>query len=114
MTLDFKQSIAANDALRTGAYSKTADVHAVHDDALKRHALILITLALAGCGGSSSSEEELPAEPTADAALEIGSVAVNPGDGTLLIGSTSGSFRLPAGRQEPGGVRAVDVGRGQG
>jgi photosystem II stability/assembly factor-like uncharacterized protein len=54
-----------------------------------------------GCGGSSSAEEELPAEPTVDAALEIGSVAVNPGDGALMIGSTSGSYRLPKGAEAP-------------
>lgn len=56
-----------------------------------------MTLALAGCGGSSSSGDELPPEPTVDAALEIGSLAVNPSNDVLLIGSTSGSYRLPAG-----------------
>ena len=48
-----------------------------------------------------SSRGGAAAEPTVDAALEIGSLAVNPGDGTLLIGSTSGAFRLPAGAARP-------------
>ena len=69
---------------------------------MRNHALILVTLALAGCGGSSpSAEEELPPEPTTEAALEIGSLAVRPGDGELLIGSTEGSFRIPKGAKEP-------------
>lgn len=69
---------------------------------MRKHALILLSLALAGCGGgSSSAEEELPADPTPDAALEIGSVAVNPSDGGLTIGSTAGSFRVPKGSSTP-------------
>lgn len=69
---------------------------------MRKHALILITLALAGCGSSSSSaEEDLPPEPTADAALEIGSLATRPGDGELLIGSTNGTYRLPKGAKAP-------------
>ncbi|RKQ90263.1 hypothetical protein C8N24_0063 [Solirubrobacter pauli] len=69
---------------------------------MRKHALILITLALAGCGSSSSSaEEDLPPEPTADAALEVGSLATRPGDGELLIGSTSGTYRLPKGAKAP-------------
>lgn len=66
---------------------------------MRKRALILTSaaFALAGCGGSSSAEEELPSEPTPDAALEIGSVAINPSDGGLMIGSTSGSFKLPQG-----------------
>jgi hypothetical protein len=68
---------------------------------LRKHALILLTLALASCGGSSSAGEELPAEPTPDAALEIGSVAANPSDGSLLVGSTAGSYRLPKGSKSP-------------
>lgn len=69
---------------------------------MRKHALILITLALAGCGDSSSSaEEELPPEPTTEAALEIGSLAARPGDGELLIGSTEGTFRMAKGAQAP-------------
>lgn len=69
---------------------------------MRKTAFILIALAFAGCGSSSSSaEEELPPEPTTDAALEIGSLAVRPGDGELLIGSTEGSFRLPKGASAP-------------
>jgi photosystem II stability/assembly factor-like uncharacterized protein len=64
---------------------------------LRSHALILLTLALAGCGSASSADEATPADPTPDAALEIGSVAVNPSDGSLLVGSTIGSFKLPSG-----------------
>jgi photosystem II stability/assembly factor-like uncharacterized protein len=36
-----------------------------------------------------------------DPNLEIGSVAVDPGSGTLLIGGTSGAFRLPDGATKP-------------
>jgi len=69
---------------------------------LRKPALILLALAFAGCGGSSSSaEEELPPEPTTEAALEIGSLAVKPGDGELLIGSTEGTFRMPKGAKAP-------------
>ena len=35
VTVTFKQAIGANDALRTGTYSKTADVHAVDHDAVE-------------------------------------------------------------------------------
>ncbi len=70
---------------------------------MRHHALILITLALVGCGSSSSRprREELPPELTTDAALEIGSLTVRPGDGELLVGSTEGSFRLPKGAAKP-------------
>jgi photosystem II stability/assembly factor-like uncharacterized protein len=53
-----------------------------------------------GCGGGSSAQEEPDAVPTVDPSLEIGSLAVHPGDGALLIGSNVGSFRLPAGASE--------------
>ena len=36
VTIAFKQQIKATDALRTGAYSQDADVHAVHDDAVEQ------------------------------------------------------------------------------
>jgi len=37
------------------------------------------------------------ATPTPAPGQEVGSLAVDPGDGTLLIGSSAGAFRVPAG-----------------
>jgi photosystem II stability/assembly factor-like uncharacterized protein len=49
---------------------------------------------VAGCGGEGGSSE--PPAATAPAGTEeVGSVAVDPADGALLIGSTIGTFRLP-------------------
>jgi hypothetical protein len=50
---------------------------------------------VAGCGGGDGSEE--PAATVPAAGDEVGSIAVDPADGALLIGSTVGTFRLPAG-----------------
>ena len=36
VTLGFQQAVAANDALRAGAYSKTLTVHAGDDNAMKQ------------------------------------------------------------------------------
>jgi hypothetical protein len=71
---------------------------------------VLLTLLAAGCGGDESSD---PAStptpsPTATAAPQgsaanafIGSLAVDPGDGTLMIGTGLGLFRLRPGATEP-------------
>jgi photosystem II stability/assembly factor-like uncharacterized protein len=61
--------------------------------------LIIAALVLAGCGGG---ESETAAETTTPApGDEVGSLALDPADGTLLIGSSHGTFRLPAGASEP-------------
>ena len=54
-----------------------------------------------GCGGGSSAEEEPDAVPTVDPTLEVGSLAVHPSDGAMLIGSNAGSFNLPEGASKP-------------
>jgi hypothetical protein len=55
-----------------------------------------------GCGGGSSSDEGgAAAAPTIDPSLEVGSLAVNPADGVLYIGSSAGAFKLPAGAAKP-------------
>jgi len=71
---------------------------------------VLLTLFAAGCGGDDPSE---PAStptpnPTATAAPQgsaanafIGSLAVDPGDGTLMIGTGLGLFRLAPGATDP-------------
>jgi hypothetical protein len=75
--------------------------------------VILAVLALAGCGGDEGGQAEsaatstptpnptTPAEPTAEpgsaANAFIGSLAVDPGDGTLMIGTGLGLFRAEKG-----------------
>src|SRR5829696_6871159 len=56
----------------------------------------LIVLLLAGCGGDGPTDEATSTStpPPSD---ELGSVDVDPADGALLIGSSVGTFRLPAG-----------------
>jgi hypothetical protein len=59
----------------------------------------LIALLLAGCGSDGGTD---PADGTSTPPPneEVGSVAVDPADGALLIGSSIGTFRLPAGATE--------------
>jgi hypothetical protein len=80
--------------------------------AVRARLAILAVLALAGCGGDDESPEAAstptpnpttPAEPTATAEpgsaanAFIGSLAVDPGDGTLMIGTGLGLFRAERG-----------------
>ena len=68
--------------------------------------LLLAVLALAGCGGEeagSSGGADL-AVPWVDPDGEppyIGSLTVNPADGTLLMSTNTGLFRVPEGEGEP-------------
>ena len=75
-----------------------------------RPAVLLLTLLAVGCGGDEPSDTaSTPTpNPTATAAPEgsaanafIGSLAVDPGDGTLMIGTGLGLFRLRAGAAQP-------------
>jgi hypothetical protein len=54
----------------------------------------------AGCGGAAT-QDGAAATPTIDPTLEVGSLTVDPGDGALLIGSSAGAFRVPAGTAKP-------------
>ena len=63
--------------------------------------LALAGLLLAGCGDdeSGANSEDALAVPWVDPDGEppyIGSLSVNPGDGTLLMGTNTGLFKLPA------------------
>jgi hypothetical protein len=84
-----------------------------------RLGIVLVGLLAAGCGGEEAGEETAstptpnpttaaepsePAEPGSAANAFIGSLAVDPGDGTLMIGTGLGLFRL-----EPGAKRAERV-----
>jgi hypothetical protein len=73
-------------------------------------ALAVVTLALAGCGGSddpapaetatpaaAETATGSPAPPTSGANAFIGSIAVDPRDGTVLLGTGLGLFRLAKG-----------------
>jgi hypothetical protein len=71
---------------------------------------VLLTLLAAGCGGDDPAEpESTPTpNPTSEPAPQgsaanafIGSLAVDPGDGTLMIGTGLGLFRLRPGATEP-------------
>ena len=88
---------------------------------MRRHLPALLIAALAGCGGDEPSAGDPPAPtPTASAAAEqtseppgspdsaggapyIGSLTVDPGDGTLIAGTGLGLYRLERGakRAEP-------------
>jgi hypothetical protein len=79
--------------------------------------VVLIALAIAGCGGSSSDPAPTPTGPPASSATPgaqtsapppttsganafIGSIAVDPGDGTVMLGTGLGLFRLDKGAQD--------------
>ena len=75
-----------------------------------RFTLLLIAFAvaalLAGCGGdeSSADSDQAPAVPWVDPDGDppyIGSLSVNPSDGTLLMGTNTGLFKLPADGGKP-------------
>jgi photosystem II stability/assembly factor-like uncharacterized protein len=63
--------------------------------------LILALCALAGCGGGAGAASD-PGSGVATPrpTTEIGSVDVDPSDGSLLIGSSIGTYRLPAGAEK--------------
>jgi hypothetical protein len=78
---------------------------------------ILIVLVLAGCGGSSGNDPTPTAPPptssatpgaqtseppatTSGANAFIGSIAVDPGDGTVMLGTGLGLFRLDQGAKD--------------
>ena len=78
-----------------------------------RLAIVLVTLLAAGCGGDEPPEtastptpnpttapESTPAPEGSAANAFIGSLAVDPGDGTLMIGTGLGLFRLPPGAKQ--------------
>jgi hypothetical protein len=78
---------------------------------LARLAIVAALLAVAGCGGdeetASTPTPNPTSEPAATAAPEgsaanafIGSLAVDPGDGTLMIGTGLGLFRLDPGAKQ--------------
>jgi hypothetical protein len=73
--------------------------------------VVLMLLAAAGCGGDDGAPEAAstptpnpttaPSEPGSAANAFIGSLAVDPGDGTLMIGTGLGLFRLAPGAAKP-------------
>jgi hypothetical protein len=78
-----------------------------------RLAIILLTLLAAGCGGDEPAEtastptpnpttapQSTPAPEGSAANAFIGSLAVDPGDGTLMIGTGLGLFRLERGAKQ--------------
>ena len=70
---------------------------------------LLLALLAAGCGGDEPVQSSTPTpNPTSEPAPQgsaanafIGSLAVDPGDGTLMIGTGLGLFRLRSGAAEP-------------
>jgi photosystem II stability/assembly factor-like uncharacterized protein len=76
---------------------------------------IVAALLVAGCGGdeptetaatptpnpTTAPEPTAPADPGSAANAFIGSLAVDPGDGTLMIGTGLGLFRLEPGTKKP-------------
>jgi hypothetical protein len=75
--------------------------------------IVLVVLAIAGCGGDDPPEtaatatptpnptiEAEPAEPGSAANAFIGSLAVDPADGTLMIGTGLGLFRAKQGESK--------------
>jgi hypothetical protein len=81
--------------------------------AVRARLAILAVLVLAGCGGDEEpdaatptpnptieSEPSAPAEPGSAANAFIGSLAVDPADGTLMIGTGLGLFRAEKGASE--------------
>ena len=76
-------------------------------------AILIAVLALAGCGGDGGSEAAAPpttptpnpttapTDPGSAANAFIASLAVDPGDGTLMLGTGLGLFRLERGAKQP-------------
>jgi hypothetical protein len=62
-------------------------------------ALAALTLALAGCGGGDEPVAT-PAPANSGANAYIGSIAVDPGDGTVMLGTGLGLFRLDKGAKD--------------
>ena len=76
--------------------------------------LIMVLAVLAGCGGDGGSAGTSTGEGPAVAWVDpdgtppyIGSLSVNPADGSLLMGSNTGLYKIPA----KGGTPAKVVGR---
>jgi hypothetical protein len=82
---------------------------------LARLATLAALLVVAGCGGEEEAAappstptptpnptiEAEPSEPGSAANAFIGSLAIDPGDGTLMIGTGLGLFRLERGAKKP-------------
>jgi photosystem II stability/assembly factor-like uncharacterized protein len=77
--------------------------------------LVVLALAVAGCGGDDDATDtaqtptpnptteapaQTPAPPTSGANAFIGSIAVDPKDGTVILGTGLGLFRLEKGAKE--------------
>jgi hypothetical protein len=79
---------------------------------VRRAAVVLAVLSLAGCGGGDEGAQappppadpaepaSSPAPPTSGANAFIGSIAVDPKDGTVMLGTGLGLFRIPPGAKE--------------
>ena len=64
-----------------------------------RFPLLIALLAVTACGGGGSDEDT--AALTATSGSEIGSIAIDPADGTLLAGSGPVFYRVPPGAKAP-------------
>jgi hypothetical protein len=62
--------------------------------------LLLVLLLVAACGGSSADEGSVNTSATTSGA-DVGSIAIDPADGTLLAGSGPTFFRVAPGAKEP-------------
>ena len=71
--------------------------------AARRRAALLAVLvaAAAGCGGDGPARQPATPAPRSGADAFIGSLAADPGDGTLLLGTGLGLFRLDNGAERP-------------
>ena len=67
---------------------------------------LLVLLAFAACGGDSPSPENA-ASTTDRSGNDVGSIAINPADGTLMAGSGPAFYRLKPGRRRPRRPRAT-------
>src|SRR5690349_16008000 len=60
--------------------------------------VLLLAFAIAGCGANKATAPPSPAVPWVDpdgTAPYIGSLSVNPADGSLLMATNTGLFRIP-------------------